>query len=367
MFQKNDSSRTSNHDSLMSAASLNEVMKRAGVSASTVSRVLRNQPGISEKTRERVKKAVSETGYQPNARLQKLFTRVHSKRWSLLFLVPARYTSGGSEERSFFERMIWPLEREIATRKCALMVSSWESGLLEDGIPYAVTEGLADGIIAMGGSPPLIRSLASRVPLVLFNSEDRLANADIVTPDVDRSAFLQLEHLRGLGHERIACFRPRGPNLPGIPSRQDKRFWLAYEDFFTTSGLDLPDSYLDPIAVSPETNTSAVEAFLDRLFRGADRPTAIVTTDVYASFLIPALQSRGLRVPDDVSVFGYDDDSHGFPVSIPLSTFRQDFDAMAAVAVDRLLGRLDGEAKPIQVIEVNGSLIHRNSVARAVA
>jgi len=348
-----------------SPPSLNEVMKRAGVSASTVSRVLRNQPGISAKTRERVKKAVAETGYKPNARLQRMFSRVHSKRWSILFLVPGLYASGCAGERGFFERMIWPLEREIARRKCALMVSSWESGFPEDGAPSSVTEGFADGVIAMGGGPNQIRALANRVPVVLFNSEDRLANADIVMPDIDRGAFLQLDSLRQLGHTRIACFRPRGPNGPGVPSCQDKRYWRAYEDFFSTSGLQLPDSYLEPVAVSPETNRDAAEGFISRLFGGETRPTAIVTTDVYASFLIPALRARGLRVPEDVSVFGWDDDPHGFPAPLPLSTFRQDFDAMAAVAVDRLLARIDGETQPIQVVEVNGTLIHRNSVAPA--
>ena len=105
--------------------------------------------------------------------------------------------------------------------------------------------------------------------------------------------------------------------------------------------------------------------FLDRVLCPGIAPTAILTYDMYAGELIRQLGERGLAVPRDVSLVGYDDDTHGAPSPLPLTTFRQDFETMAKVALSLLEARIKERNKPVQVVAVEGALIIRASTAPA--
>ncbi|MFV0337626.1 MAG: LacI family DNA-binding transcriptional regulator, partial [Chthoniobacterales bacterium] len=111
--------------------SLAEVQRLSGVSAATVSRVLRGVSGVSDKTRQKVLEAVKLSNYTPNKRLQAHFKRLHSRRYSVQYLINKNYAD--QENERFFHRMLWPLEKEMSTRKGSLVVSSQEESILQDG------------------------------------------------------------------------------------------------------------------------------------------------------------------------------------------------------------------------------------------
>jgi LacI family transcriptional regulator len=344
---------------------LSDVIALSGVSAATVSRVLREKPGISGETRKRVMEAVDQCGYKPNRRIQKFFKRVNSERFSVLFLVPRHYANPSDDEAHFFHRMLWPLEHALAQHRCAMILACIETALLADGSPYAVAEGLADGVIAICSDTAIVAGLSRHAPVVLFNSEERIANVDVVMPDVERAAFRQMEHLRSLGHERIACYRPRPAAEGPFFNWQDYRFWLAFEKYGQMRGLHQPREWFEPITPSPDTNQESADAFVGRVFRNGPAPTAILTTDVYAAFLATALAKLNLQVPRDVSIMGYDDDPRGNRPPVQLTTYRQDFDGMAKAAVDMLLERMRGKRTSSSVVQLDGEIVHRESVAPA--
>jgi LacI family transcriptional regulator len=120
---------------------------------------------------------------------------------------------------------------------------------------------------------------------------------------------------------------------------------------------------MEPIAFRYENEIEAVSAFLDRILAG-DRATAILTYDVYAGELIRQLANRGLSVPGDISIMGFDDDNHGRFCPIPLATFRQDFDAMATEAVRLVRERAQAPSRAPLMVKVEGKVIVRESVGR---
>lgn len=339
-------------------SSIAEVVRLSGVSAATVSRVLRDLPGFSEETRRRVFEAVKKTGYEPNKRLQRHFKRIHSRSYCIQYLAGRQDTMYKNDR--FFLRRLWPLEKELAARRCALVVSSVEESMLGDGSTYAVTEGFVEGVI-VGTYPHLAQSLSRHVPVVMFNAEDRRLAVDSVVPDAERAIFDQMKYLHDLGHRYIACFRPHEGEAH--ERWQDSRIWFAYRKFLAGTDIAVPDSYFDTIHITPETNAEAVFNFVEKLFTAsAPAPTAIITADVYAPWLAKELDSRGIKVPQNVSLMGYDDNvPQGLPFG--LSTFRQNFDEMASVAVDLLIARLEGDKHLPRVVEVAGTLVHRDSVA----
>jgi len=204
----------------------------------------------------------------------------------------------------------------------------------------------------------VVERLAANSPVVLLNAETGCADVDVVLPDTERAAREQIDHLRKLGHRRIACFRPR-PS----PHWQDRRFWREYEDYGTRAGLLLPAEYLLPIEFANGGHPQAIAQFLERVLRPGHAATAILTYDVYAGELIRQLKARGLAVPDDVSLVGFDDDTHAQFCPIPLTTFRQDFEAMAEAAVELLRERLKQPQRPDRVLAIAGKLVERASTA----
>ncbi|MFV0337549.1 MAG: LacI family DNA-binding transcriptional regulator, partial [Chthoniobacterales bacterium] len=223
-------------------------------------------------------------------------------------------------------------------------------------------EGFVDGIITGCKEEAVLTRLSEYVPVVLFNAENRAVPVDCIIPDVERAIFEQMHYLSELGHRHIACYRPLLPQLRNS-HWQDARIWLAFRQFYASRGLDIPECYLESIQISPETNNETAHSFVERVYANPETaPTAIITADVYASYLLRALGARGLEVPCDVSLIGYDDDllERGCPIA--LTSYRQDFTHMAKIAIETLFERLAGDRHSSKVVEVRGTLVHRSSV-----
>ncbi|MDD5707840.1 MAG: substrate-binding domain-containing protein, partial [Kiritimatiellae bacterium] len=261
-----------------------------------------------------------------------------------------------SREGSFYARVVCSLQAALSRHGYHALLCNTRDDLIGDGHLYCISEGIADAVIAETNDAQLVHRLAHDAPLILFNSEVRCPNVDVVLPDVERAVQDQVAHLVQLGHRSIACFRPRPPT-----HWQDRRFWREYEEHESRLGLTIPAEYLYPIEFEEEDHPRAIGACLDRLLQPGIAPTAILTSDVYAGELIRQLNERGLSVPDDISLVGFDDDTHAHACPIPLTTFRQDFDAMAETAVELLQERMKDTQRPSHVVEIAGKRIERSS------
>ncbi len=344
------------------------IASRAGVSSATVCRVLTGHPGVNEATRRRVQAAIDELGYVPDPALGRFFKTINGGIRGVAFSLNAstyRLIAAGNDP--FYSRMSAAVQSELSKRGRHVISVNSETDSLPDGTLNCVAQGLCNGVVGRLRDIEQTACLARQVPVVLLNSEYDVPLVDVVIPDVERAAQRQLAYLVERGHRAIACFRPRpGAGQWGVGTWQDRRFWHAYRAYCEDRGLILPDEYLAPIEFGPESEREAVAAFLERLFSLAERsPTAILTYDGYAGELIRQLATRGLRVPQEVSIFGYDDYHFGHPCPLGLSTFRQDFAAMAEHAVRLLLERMENPKRPAVRVAVDGAIIERESTAVA--
>lgn len=344
--------------------SIGQLSRQLKLSASTVSRALRDHPAISSETVARVKKAAELNGYKPKASVNRFFKALRGEVSGVVFLVDNAVQERLSERDPFYSQIVWSVERALQKTGTHMILANVRSNLTSSGSLYAIEEGMANGVIIESQDAAMIAKLAQHTSVVVLNSDPRGQNVDSVIPDIERAARSQMACLAEMGHRRIANFRLKPPSGTPFSHWQDRAFWREYIDYAQDLGLEIPQSWLEPIAFKPENEIETISAFLDRILAG-DRATAILTYDVYAGELIRQLANRGLSVPGDISIMGFDDDIHGRFCPIPLATFRQDFDAMATEAVRLVRERAGNPSRAPLMVKVEGKVIVRESVGKA--
>jgi DNA-binding LacI/PurR family transcriptional regulator len=316
------------------APTLRDVAKAAGVSQSTVSRVLSGAPTtipIAAATRERVLAAAKRLGYRPNP----LARGLTGAQTMLLGAVIRDIT-----DPSF------PAIIEAVTSEAKLhsydVVLGHAQGTADEALElWGVLESRhCDAILLLGDlgdQPGLIESLEStREPVVALWHGSRSTVLPTVNVD-NRSAIMTvMEHLVSLGHERIAFVGRR--QLGDIVERA-----AAYEEFTEGQGWELRPGYLQEAVNEYEGGMAALE----RLMALPEPPTAVVgATDVLGLGVMHAALQRGLRVPQDLSVTGVDDIPATHIVMPPLTTMRMPVRSMVKAAIDIAIESLGPSPDP---------------------
>ncbi|WP_189020335.1 LacI family DNA-binding transcriptional regulator [Paenarthrobacter histidinolovorans] len=305
---------------------MEDVARVAGVSHQTVSRVLNNHPNVSSKTRERVEQAITELGYRRNTAARSLVTR-RSQTIGVLGSELAQY--GPSHTL---------LGVQQAARDAGYFVSV--AGLREvtpetikDAVAHFMDQGV-DGIVVTVPHPgtfDVLRDITAQVPLVAVGSigDEHLSGA---TVDQRQGAQLAVQHLLDLGHKKIGHLS--GP-VDWIDAAARIEGW---EDALTQAGLE-PGTLI-------EGDWSAECGYREGLKLAADRSmTAIfVANDQMALGVLRAFNEAGVKVPDDISVVGFDDQPESAYFIPPLTTVAQDFEELGQRCIDLLLDRIEGEA-----------------------
>ena len=313
---------------------MNDIAREAGVSQSTVSRVLNATSSsipISDETRERVLEAAHRTGYRPNP----LARGLRGSRTMLLGVIVREITD------PFFAGAIEAVSIEAASRGYNVVLGHAHARADEAIVLRSVLETRhVDAILLLGDmsdQPRLIEDLqGSHVPVVAL-WQGALHGVPAVSVDNRHGIESALDHLYSLGHRRIAFIS--GRPLGDIEERQ-----AAYDDWARRFGLRLPRGYLQRVANEP----AAGERALITLLGLSDPPTAIVcSTDQLAIGVLHGAASAGLRVPDDLSVTGFDD----LPLSVfavpSLTTVRMPVREMAARAVEMAIDPPRSPTEPV--------------------
>lgn len=339
--------------------SLSAIAKLLDISPATVSRVLNDRPGISAETRERVMDAVREHG---SPRLKKRRTpAVTPKLRALAFAISKDIADQVNCGSSFYERHLLGIQQAAADLGFyAVMVDIEQDMNPATGMLRCVELGQVQGIIAKRLSPDLLGRIKEYVPVVTMNDVlignlHGIPNIDVVTPDISHAAQIQLKYLYSLGHRKIACFRLS-------KQWQDKEYWHQFRVIGAELGLHQPPSYFEQFDFGILEEKKGVNAFIRHHFRSEDRPTAIVTYDIYAVSFRDICMRMGIDIPKDLSILGFDDNLPAeFYRSFPLTTYRQNFEEMGREAVRALIDRIDNPRLSTRKIEVAGSLIVRGS------
>jgi DNA-binding LacI/PurR family transcriptional regulator len=306
---------------------INDVAQIAGVSYGTVSRVLNNAPDVNAATRERVLQIIKDMGYRRNRAATTLVTS-RSTAIGILTDGSPRFGPVGT---------LMALESVTRQRGYSTSVVSVQEPY-EESVPAAL-ETLddlgVDGIIVIA---PVVSMAAAvwnakvRVPVEMIAAgASSTPNVFTYSEDQELGARLATQHLIDLGHTDIAHL---AGSMDWFDGRVRKRGWeAALRDAGLEPGLCLEGDW------SPKW---AYETGL-RLIEEGKVPQAIfAASDHTALGLIRAFAENGVRVPEDVSIVGFDDIEGSDYFLPPLTTVRQDFTALATASTEVLLGTIDG-------------------------
>ena len=339
-----------------------DVARRAGVSVATVSYVLNQGPrGVSEDKRRRVLDAVEALGYRPNAIARSL----RARRTRILGLVLPNSAS------PYFAALSHTVEEAAAARGYQVVVSNAaDSPAREASQIEALLRLRVDGVIWVPADRrPSSRDAAHVVgvvrPDVPTVQVDRAlpgsaGDYDVVMSDNAGGGRLAADHLVALGHRRVAVISGRREHVHAQQRLAGARRRLA------ESGIELPP---DLVAFTDFTYAAGAAAPARWLaLPPGERPTAIVAgNDRTAIGVLHAAAQAGVRVPQDLSVVGFNDTPQAAFTVPPLTTVAQPLDAIAAEAVDRLLARIErpAQAPPPAIRQLPVRLVIRGSTTYA--
>ena len=328
---------------------IKDVARHAGVSVSTVSYAINDSGPVAPDKRARVLAAVHELGYTPNQSARSLKRRRVS---SLGLIVP--------DLRNQFFALVAEGVHDTAAERDVLVVLCATDATAEREASYArlLRSQRLDGVIYLSGtgvSPASLVTLAAQHAVVFV--DERIVGLDVpfVGADNRRGAREAAAHVIERGHERLAI-------VAGPPALWTSEHRIAgYREALAAARRD-PDTV--PVAVGDYRQLSGYEA-AERLLSRPDRPTAFLcANDLMAIGVMAHCRDRGLRVPEDVSVVGFDDVPLAELLTPPLTTVRQPARDMGRRAAELLLARVAGEDPEADVL-LPASLQVRGSVAPA--
>ncbi|MEJ1088778.1 LacI family DNA-binding transcriptional regulator [Microbacterium sp. Mu-80] len=299
--------------------SMAQVAARAGVSNQTVSRVANDSPRVDPATRLRVEQAMAELGYRPNRAARALRTG----RTQTLGLVAQTLATVGNS------RMLQAVAESASARGYALtVVTLGDDGDIVRAFDRLHDQGV-DGAIVLNEATALARGAApAGIELVVIDSppDDRFT---VIGIDHAAGARLAVAHLKARGHATVHHLA--GP-AGSFAASERERGWRE------VAGSEAPEPLRgDWTAASGYTQ--------GRVLAASDAVTAVfAANDQMALGLLRALADAGRRVPDDVAVIGFDDIADAADYRPPLTTVRQDFDALGEQAVQALVARIEAVA-----------------------
>ena len=330
-------------------ATLRDVAQLADVSEATVSLVLNNRPGPKRETRDRVLAAAQRLRYSPNTNARNLATRTYDAVGLIVTDI----------ENPFFGSITKYANQFLAQRGCSMIlsVSGEDLDTETQGILNLVQRGVRGLIVA----PTQLsrRDLAifydveeRGIPIVFVSNYYSGLSCRRVLTDYRAGSYQLTHYLLELGHRDIRFLVSSDPDAP-ISLERVAGFKAAYEYL----GIPVPDQAIVPC---PRPDYQSGYHVASRLLE-SDRPDALLAiNDVMALGAKHAARAVGLRIPDELSVAGYDDVVFASIAEVPLTTVRQRIDEISRIAVDMLL---DEEHRYPDEVRVRPELVVRASTA----
>jgi DNA-binding LacI/PurR family transcriptional regulator len=318
-----------------------DVAKRAKVSRALVSLVMRGEPNVSEQRRRRVLRAAEELGYRPNAYARSLASKRLSTIGVLINDVTnpyfgAVYSSlASAADRAGFDLLVAPGTRSAAK----------EAPLIRTLLEHRVA-GLA--LMSPMMSTKELRTLTASWPTVLIGRDASLPDVDVVTTDERQAVGLVLDHLTGLGHRDVV-------QITGGANRSAKDRAKAYRAVMRERGLE-------PHEVAGAFSHDAGQAAARKILEMSPLPTAVIAAnDLVAVGAMGVFESSGLRVPEDMSVVGYDDSQIARLDLVRLTSISQGVDQFGSAAMELLVDRIKDGDRPRVVQRIETTLVERRT------
>lgn len=334
----------------MSDLTLEDVAKQAGVSRSTVSRVVNEHPNVRTEVRNRVLQVIQNTGYHPHAAARTLASQ-HS--WLLGLVLPHSVSF-------FFTDPYYPHLTKGIAQACnqynytlaLFLVDTKEDE--EKIFPRVSRKGLLDGVIVQSGHHGeqwiIGRLVDAKIPLVIAGRPFRSDNVSYIDIDNVNAAYNAVSHLVRLGRKRIGIITGPTNSTVGIDRKEGYRKALVERDREVENSL---------IQEGDFTEAGGYYA-MQRLLRA--KPDAVfAASDIMAVGAMRAAHEAGLKIPDDVAFVGFDDLPIATLSDIQLTTVRQPVIQFGVKAVELLIDLINKGAQPPRHIILDTELVIRRS------
>jgi LacI family transcriptional regulator len=329
-------------------ATIYDVARAAGVSPTTVSHVLNQTRYVSDDTKLRVQQAVALLRYRPNS-LARGLVRQETRTIALIV---------ADNVNPFFAELARSIEDYgFAAGYNVILCNSDRSETKELAYLDMLISKRVDGIIYTTMSTHLDQLeplLENKIPLALFERE--YEEIDAVLLDNMRGGYEATRYLIELGHQRIGCICG-----PDAKTRSHARI-KGYEQALREAGIDVDPDLIQAGAWTPESGQAGAR----QLFELSSPPTAIFAcNDLMAIGALTFLRSQNIRVPEDVSVIGFDNVSLGHFSCPPLTTLATPIGEVGQRLCELLLGRISGQLPPVpQRLIMPSEVVVRASTAR---
>lgn len=335
-------------------ANIKDIAIKCGLSVSTVSKALNSYNDVSEKTRNRVLKTAEEYGYFPNSNARALKTN-RTFNIGMLFVDDAQ----SGLKQNFFAAVLDSFKVE-AEKHCYditfinhnINIGNRQLTFLEH-CRYRNFDGVCIACIDFQ-QPQVIELINSNLPVVtidhLFNNHTSINSTNV------QGMHELVEYIYSMGHRRIAYVHGE---KSAVSEQRLTSFCKTLKDF----GVDVPSEYLVGSAFQDVSRTKqCVKKLLDL----PNRPTCIIMPDDYAALGgIEAIEAAGLRIPEDISIAGYDGIPLSQVVKPRLTTLKQDTEMLGREAAKRLIEQIENPLTTItENVTVPGKLIEGQSVGR---
>lgn len=331
-----------------SRTTIEDIAEMAGVSKTTVSRVINHKPDVHPETRQKILDLIEETEFYPN-----LFAtgKTSQKINHIGLIVP--YTTSNILSNQFYVDVLQGVLNEVERRGYYLLFCNvHQTNYVEIYLQKRV-----EGFILL--SPAVLhRSIIHELQdmnIPFISTAKVLDEPDITYVDVDnyRGAEIALQHLISLGHHKIAF-----AGKPGLTSNHERL--LGYKDTLRKHNISIEEKYIQSVEIS--SVESGYEMMM-RLLELEEPPTAVFSAcDIMAYGAMNAIAKKGLKVPDDISVIGFDDIPLSRNMNPPLTTIRQPAVEKGSIAAGKLIDYLVN-GKPLETRILDVELVIRDSTA----
>lgn len=326
---------------------MRDIAEKLGVSSVTVSKALNDKEGVSADLKLKIKKVAEEMGYRYNAAARAI---KDGRSYNIGVIIPERFTNA---TQSFYLNVYQGLSKTLDDKGyygiLHILGLDDEKKLV---LPRIYTERKVDGLIVLGqinkSYIKLIQSID--IPVIFMDFYDENIEMDAVITDNFYAAYDLTNHLIQKGHRSIAYVG----SLDATSSIQDR--FLGYYKSLLEHRLKRKDEY---ILEDRDEQGKYCDIQLPKLM-----PSAFVCNcDQVARLLINKLTSLGYRVPEDISVVGFDNDVYATVGTPELTTAAVDIEGMASMAVQFMYEKLHDPSKKFGRVQVKGQIMYRDSVS----
>lgn len=323
---------------------IQDVARLANVSVATVSRVINNSSSVTAKTRDKVESVVRDLNYQPNLLGRNLR---RTKSHIALVLIP-------NISNPFYSRIVKGIEDVAHSNGYNVMLCNTDSDAQREHVYVDILKNkLADGIIFMASELSVneMREISSGYPLVQCCEYLENLNVSHVSIDNYSAAYEATTHLCSLGRKQVGFIGSKNKYISTI--KREEGYKEALADF----GIKLDTAF---VKYGNFSYKSAYTATLQMLENKDSRPDAIFAiSDIMAIGAINAIIEKGLNVPDDIAVCGFDNISFASMFNPPITTISQPTYDMGCVAMKILLNQINQESSDKECVIMEHKLIVR--------